>query len=393
MSKKSVGIGTQLTHGGTTTRDHHGFVNTPVYRGSTVLYENTAALRDRTVKYVYGRRGTPTMESLSRLITDLEGGENTILTSSGLSAITTTLLAIVEAGDHLLMVDTVYRPNRSFCDTLLKRLGVDVEYYDPLIGDKIGTLIKNNTRLVFLETPGSQTFEMQDIPAIIKTIKSHPNADNIFTVADNTWATGMFYRPLDFGVDVSVQACTKYVVGHSDAMLGAATANTRAWPLLNESFQTLGVCPGSEEAFLGTRGMRTLEIRLRQHMSTAIEIATWLQDCPEVSRVLHPALEGMPGHDLWKRDFTGSSGLFSVVLEPVSDESVAAMLDHLQYFGLGYSWGGFESLAIPFNPKSYRTATKWDDPGACIRLHIGLESPADLIADLRSGLAQLKPAR
>ncbi|MBZ0218241.1 MAG: PLP-dependent transferase, partial [Fimbriimonadaceae bacterium] len=277
MVRKSKGLGTRITHGGGGAGEHHGFVNTPVYRGSTVLFENTAALHDRTVKYLYGRRGTPTTDSLIELITDLEGGENTILTSSGLSAITTTLLALLGSGDHLLMVDSVYRPNRLFCNTVLTRLGVEIEYYDPLIGAGISAHIKENTRVIFLETPGSQTFEMQDIPAIINAVKSHPKAADIFTVADNTWATGMYYRPLVAGVDISVQACTKYVVGHSDAMLGAATANARAWPLLRQSFENLGVCPGSEETFLGTRGMRTLEVRLRQHMTSAIEVATWLQ--------------------------------------------------------------------------------------------------------------------
>ncbi len=389
MNDKNTGIGTRLSHGGISPQDHYGFVNPPVYRGSTVLFENTAALQERSARYLYGRRGTPTTDALINLITDLEGGENTILTSCGLSAITTAILALVKSGDHILMTDSVYRPSRHFCETVLSRLGVDTQYYDPLIGAGIADLIKDNTRIVFLETPGSQTFEMQDIPAMISAIKAHANSDRIFTMADNTWATGLFFRPLDFGVDISVQACTKYVVGHSDAMLGAATANARTWTQLHASFDAFGVCPGTEETFLGTRGMRTLEVRLRRHMASALEVATWLENCPEIAQVLCPALENAPGHDIWKRDFTGASGLFSVLLNPVSEKAVAAMLDGLEYFGLGYSWGGFESLVIPFDPSGYRTATHWDPAGPGLRFHIGLEDPSDLIQDLAKGFTRL----
>ncbi len=384
---------TRLAHGGRATSDHFGFINTPVYRGSTVLFENSAALKSRDAKYTYGIHATPTTDSLTGLLTELEGGEGTVLAPSGLASITTALLALVEAGDHILITDSVYRPTRRLADRLLAALGVEIEYYDPLIGDGIARLFRDNTRVLFLEAPGSQTMEMQDIPALVAAAKAHTGPRDIYTIVDNTWATALFFRALDFGVDITLQAGTKYIGGHSDIMLGATTANERAWPLLKRAQTVLGMCPGTEEVFLGLRGIRTMEIRLRQHMAAALHVAAWLRDRPEVAEVLHPGLPGAPGHDIWARDFRGSCGLFSIVLAPVDEACVDAFLDELTLFGLGYSWGGFESLAIPFDPNSYRSATKWRGKGPAVRFHIGLEDPDDLIRDLEAGFSSLARCR
>jgi cystathionine beta-lyase len=283
------------------------------------------------------------------------------------------------------MVDTVYQPTRQFCDLMLKKLGVETEYYDPLIGAGIVQRVRDNTRLIFTESPGSQTFEVQDIPAIASVAK----ARGLWLLMDNTWASPLYFKPFQHGVDVSIQAATKYIVGHADAMLGAITSNARAAKYVERSCGVLGVCPGSEETFLGLRGLRTLDVRLERHQRSGLEIARWLQQRPEVARVLHPALPGDPGHAIWKRDFLGACGLFSVVLKPVSDGAVAAMLDGLNLFGMGYSWGGYESLVIPFDPTSYRTATRWTAEGPALRFHIGLENVDDLKRDLEAGFARL----
>lgn len=393
MASKNSKTATRLAHGGRTSNDHYGFINTPVYRGSTVLFENTAALKKRDARYTYGIHATPTTDSLTDLITELEGGAGTVLAPSGMASITTALLALVEAGDHVLITDSVYRPTRRFADKVLAALGVEIEYYDPLIGAEISHLFKENTRVLFLETPGSQTMEMQDIPALVTAAKAHKGRREIYTIVDNTWATALFFRALDFGVDITLQAGTKYIGGHSDIMLGATTANERTWPLLSRTHTALGMCPGTEEVFLGLRGIRTMEVRLRQHMASALLIAAWLRERPEVSEVLHPGLPGGPGHDIWLRDFKGSCGLFSIIFEPVNEACVGAFLDTLDLFGLGYSWGGFESLAIPFDPSTYRSATEWVGKGPAVRFHIGLEDPDDLIEDLDSGFSSLARCR
>lgn len=377
---------TSLVHSGRDPSAQHGFVNTPVYRGSTVLYPTVASLHSKSQAYTYGRRGTPTVRALEQAIAALEGGAETKLTASGYQAVTTALLAFVEAGDHILVTDSVYQPTRQFCDYLLKRLGVETQYYDPLLGAGIAALVRPNTRLIHTESPGSQTFEVQDIPAIATVAR----AKKLWLLMDNTWASPLFFKPFEHGVDVSIQAATKYIVGHADAMLGAITSNTRAAKHIELAAGTLGVCPGSEETFLGLRGLRTLDVRLQRHQASAIAIAAWLQARPEVARVLHPALPGDAGHTLWTRDFSGASGLFSIVLKPASETAVAAMLDGLKLFGMGYSWGGFESLIIPFDPSSYRTATPWRAEGQALRIHIGLEDVDDLIADLEAGLARLR---
>jgi cysteine-S-conjugate beta-lyase len=376
---------TRLAHAGREPARQHGFVNTPIYRGSTVLFPTVACLEANTQDFTYGRMGTPTVKALEEAIAELEGGHRTLLTPSGLSAIATALLAFVSAGDEILVADTVYRPNRRFCDNVLKRLGVTTIYYDPLIGAGIKSLITKKTRVVFAESPGSQTFEVQDIPAIVKAA----HAAGAVVILDNTWATPLYFKPFAHGVDVSIQAATKYIVGHADAMLGAITATEQASRGVEKAHEDLGLCPGPEDVYLGLRGLRSLGVRLERHQRSGLEMAQWLAGRPEVARVLHPALPSDPGHALWKRDFTGASGLFSIVLKPCTQGAVAAMLDGLTLFGMGYSWGGFESLILPFDPAAYRTATTWQAEGPALRLHIGLEDVGDLKADLEAGFARL----
>jgi cystathionine beta-lyase len=380
---------TKVVHSGRAPHDNFGFVNPPVYRGSTVLFPTAEKLWKRDQPYTYGRSSTPTVRSLEEAIAEVEGGAATALTASGYQAVSTAILAFVKSGDHILMVDSVYQPTRKFCDYMLAKLGVETTYYDPLIGAGIADLIRPNTRVIFTESPGSQTFEVQDIPAIARVARER----ELWLLMDNTWASPLYFRPFDHGVDVSIQAATKYIVGHADAMLGAITSNARAAKHVALAKEQLGVCPGSEETYLGMRGLRTLATRLAQHQRSGLEIARWLEGRPEVARVLHPGLPSHPQHSLWKRDFLGATGLFSIVLKPASDKAVAAMLDGLQLFGMGFSWGGYESLIIPFDPKPYRTATKWAAEGPALRLHIGLEDVDDLRADLDAGFKRLADAK
>jgi cystathionine beta-lyase len=365
--------------------EQHGFVNTPIYRGSTVIAPTVEQYLGKNARFVYGRRGTPTTEALATAITALEGGAGTALTSSGLSAITTALMSVVRADDHALIADTVYGPNRHFCDTILKTYGVEIEYYDPLIGSGIAKLLRPNTRALFLESPGSLSFEMQDIPAMADAAHKAGAA----VLMDNTWATPIYFRPHDFGVDLSVQAGTKYLGGHADANLGTISANAAYWPKVKETTGTLGLNPGPEDVFLMLRGLRTLAVRLDRHMASGLKVAQWLEARPEVQHVLHPALPSHPQHAIWKRDFKGASGLFSVVLRPAPQKAVNAFIESLSLFGIGASWGGFESLIIPFDCKKIRSATTWNPSGPTVRLHVGLEDPDDLIADLEDGLRRL----
>ena len=380
---------TRLAHAGRAPARYHGFVNTPIYRGSTVLFPTLASLEANAQDFTYGRLGTPTVKALEEAIAELEGGTRTLLTPSGLSAIAAALLAFVSAGDEILVSDSVYRPTRRFCDHVLKRLGVRTIYYDPLIGSGIKKLLSAKTKLVFAESPGSQTFEVQDIPAIVKAAHDA----GAVVILDNTWATPLYFKPFAHGVDVSIQAATKYIVGHADAMLGAITASEKVARAVEKSHEDLGLCPGPEDAYLGLRGLRTLSVRLARHQQSALELARWLKSRPEVARVLHPALPSDPGHALWRRDFTGASGLFAIILKPASHAALAAMLDGLSLFGMGYSWGGFESLILPFDPRDYRTATTWEAEGPALRLHVGLEDVDDLKADLEAGFARLAAHR
>jgi cysteine-S-conjugate beta-lyase len=373
---------TKLVTSGRDPEKQLGAVNTPVYHASTILFPTVAALQDawqgKGDWLLYGRRGTPTTFGLQEALAEVEGGYACRLAPSGLAAITTALLAYLSSGDHLLMTDSVYGPTRAFCDGLLARMGVETTYYDPLIGANVDTLMRPNTKVVFTEAPGSVTFEIQDIPAIAAAA----HAGGAICIMDNTWATPLFFKPFTHGVDVSVHAGTKYIVGHSDAMLGTITTTEAAWPRLIEAHDALGQCGAPDDAYLGQRGLRTMGVRLRQQQETGLTLARWLADRPEVERVLHPGLPGDPGHELWKRDFTGASGLFGAVLKPCSQDAVTALVDNLDLYGLGYSWGGYESLIMFYDPSKMRTATIWDAPGPTIRIHAGLEDPTDLIADL-----------
>ena len=382
---------TALVTSGRDTKAQKGFVNPPVVHGSTVLYPTAEDLHAHRGEFQYGRHGTPTTRALQDALMALEGPNcaGVGLAPSGLAAISTTLLAVLKAGDHLLVCDNSYRPTRNFCNGLLARYGVETTYYDPLIGAGIAGLFKPNTKAVVVEAPGSQSFEMPDIPAI--SAVAHDKG--ALVIDDNTWATPLFHRSLDQGVDISMQAATKYIGGHSDIMFGTISANAKAWPLIAETIKLLGVCAGPDDVFLALRGLRTLSVRLEQHHRSALDMARWLAARPEVARVLHPGLESDPGHAIWKRDFTGASGLFSIVLKPAPQQAVDALLDTVKLFGMGYSWGGFESLIIPFNCSDYRTATKWSPGGPTLRLHIGLEHVDDLKADLDRGFAAFNAAQ
>ncbi len=376
----------RLVLSGRNAEDSFGFVNPPIVRGSTVVYPTLDDFLARRARFPYGTVGTPTTEALETAFNDIEGGAGVILVPSGLMACTVPLLACLKAGDHLLVTDSVYRPTRDFCDKMLTRLGVEVAYYDPLLGAGIAALFKPNTRAVFTESPGSQTFEVQDIPAIVGVA----HARGALVLMDNTWATPLYLDAHGFGVDYSIQAGTKYPAGHSDVLIGAVSARTpELFAQLSETRKALGVIVAAEDAFLTLRGMRTMTMRLEQQAPAGLEMARWLQARPEVARVLHPALEGDPGYALWKRDFTGCSSLFSVELKPVSRDALAAMLNDMTFFGMGASWGGYESLALPFDCTSYRTATNWQPAGPTVRLHIGLEDLDDLKADLDAGFKRM----
>ncbi len=366
--------------------NEHGAVNPAVYHASTITFPDVATLNSRAQPYTYGRKGTPTSRAFETAVAELEGGFDCKAAPSGLAAITAALLAFLKTGDHLLMVDTTYWPVRHLCDTLLKDLGISTTYYDPLVDAGIAALMQPNTRVVYCECPGSQTMEMQDIPAIAKAAHSK----GALVMCDNTWSGGYYFKAFEHGCDVSVQAATKYIVGHSDAMLGTVVCTQATWPQFKETFETMGLFAGPDDMYLGLRGLRTIDLRLQRHQESAVAVAAWLRSRPEVETVLYPALTNTPGHDIWKRDFTGASGLFSVVLKPASETAVAAMLDDLELFSMGYSWGGFESLIVPFKP--IRSASRWRAEGPALRLHIGLEHADDLIKDLAAGFQRLAAA-
>ncbi len=381
---------TIITHAGRDPERHFGAVNTPVYHASTILNATVAALKAPKGRRDprYGRRGTPTVFTLEDAVAELEGAYGAIITPSGLNAITVALLAFLRTGDHALMVDCAYGPARRLSGSLLQRLGIQVTFFDPAVGEGIADLIRDDTRVVYLEAPGSQTFEMQDVPAIAAAA----HARGVKVLMDNTWATPLFFRPFEHGVDVSIHAATKYIVGHSDVMMGIVTTTEENYDAVRDTADLMGICAGPDDVYLATRGLRTMAVRLRQHEASALHLARWLQGQSEVSRVLYPALPEDPGHAIWKRDFLGASGLFGVVLKPASDTAVAAMLDGLRLFGMGASWGGYESLILPTDPAPYRTATKWAPEGPTLRIHVGLEDPEDLIADLAAGFDRLRTA-
>ncbi|HEY2884113.1 MAG TPA: cystathionine beta-lyase [Rhizomicrobium sp.] len=377
---------TRLSSAGRKTKEHFGVVNTPVYRASTILYPSVAALEARDMPYTYGRLGNPTVESLEIAINALEDAAKTVFVPSGLNAVATALLTVCSAGDHVLVTDSCYAPSRVFCDKTLSRFGIETTFYDPLIGSKIDTLFRSNTKAVFCESPGSLTFEVQDVPAIAEV----GHARGISVLLDNTWASPLHFHALGHGADLSIQAVTKYIGGHADVMMGYVSADESHAARLMDFHDKSGLCVSGDDCFLALRGLRTLAVRLKRHQETALTLARWCQTRPEVSRVLFPPLEDDPGHAIWKRDFTGACGLFGIVLKPTSRHAVAAMLDGLTHFGLGFSWGGYESLAVPSDIR--RTAKKFSAEGPVIRIHAGLEDAGDLIADLTAGFERLRDA-
>jgi cystathionine beta-lyase len=387
-SPQDLRLRTRLVAAGRRPDEQFGFVNTPIYRGSTVLYPDAAALRANSPRFTYGTKGTPTTEALESAWSEIAGAAGTVLAPTGLAAIALTLSTALSAGDHLLATDSAYQPTRKFCEGYLRRMNVETQWYDPTLGADVERLFRPNTKAILVEAPGSQSFEMQDVPAIAQAARRR----GICVVMDNTWATPLFFPPHERGVDLAVEAGTKYLSGHSDMMLGLVSANEAWFPRLRETFDLFAMCAGPEDCFLALRGLRTMELRLREAEKQGLAMAHWLAGRPEVKDVLHPALPSHPGHAIWKRDFLGSSGLFSVVLHPVSRKAVDAFLDALTLFGMGYSWGGYESLVIPFDCRGYRTATTWNPGGPALRFQIGLEDVADLQDDLARGFAAMKAA-
>ncbi|HEX4737559.1 MAG TPA: cystathionine beta-lyase [Allosphingosinicella sp.] len=374
---------TELIHGGRRKEWRGRIVNPPVHRASSVLFDSVDEMRAATPglgKYYYGLHGTPTQWALAEALTELEpGAAGTFLYQTGLAALTAAILTVVSTGDELLVTDNVYGPTRRFCDGFLKRYGVATRYFDPMIdGDGLGGLIGERTRAVLLESPGSLTMEVQDVPGLCAAAK----AKGIATLLDNTWATPLFFPAIAAGVDLSILAGTKYVGGHADVMLGSVTANGDWYAKLERTSWDLGHAVSPDDAWLGSRGLRTMAVRLRQHEANALKVAHWLKGRPEVAAVLHPAFPDCPGHDYFVRDFRGASGLFSFVLRDADDVARSRFIDALELFGIGYSWGGFESLAVPADPGPIRSVTEWQAEGPVVRLHIGLEDADDLIADL-----------
>jgi cysteine-S-conjugate beta-lyase len=383
---------TLLIHSGRDPQKHAGLVNTPVFRGSTVLFPNVESYEHRdpdnykTMRY--GVHGTPTTFAFEEAVAKLEGAHAAVAVPSGLAAIAVALTAFAKTGSHILVSDSVYGPTRNFCERRLKSFGVEIEYYDPLIGAGIEKLIRPNTTALYCEAPGSLTFEMQDIPAIA----SVAHAKNLPLLADNTWGTPLFFPAFERGVDVSIHAATKYIAGHSDAMMGVITTNEKHWLSVRRVVADYGFCVSPDDCFLALRGLRTIAVRMRHQQQSAIKVARWFQSLPDVARVLYPALESDPGHAIWRRDFHGAASLFGVVLKPTRDSAVAALINALELFGIGSSWGGFESLAIRADVRNIRTATAWKADGPLLRLHIGLEDPDDLISDLEQAFDVMRHA-
>jgi cystathionine beta-lyase len=397
--EKKIHENTRIIHAGRNPKEQGWMVNPPIYQTSTIVfptlkdllyaergYSNNDLVQPYELKY--GRYGTQTNFALEQAIAEIEGGYNTFVTSSGAAAINTALIAFLKQGDHMLLVDNVYSPTRGFADKFLKKLGIETTYYDPLIGADIAKLIKKNTKVIFMESPGSQTFEIQDVPAICKIAKKH----GITTILDNSWASGIYFKPFEYGVDVSVMALTKYINGHSDIMMGAITIQEKHFRVMYEAFRYMAVTASPHSCYMVQRGLRTVKLRMDRCFESALAMASWLETRPEVEKVLYPALPSDSNHILWKRDFTGGAGLFSIILDKkYSNEALARMVDKLHFYGMGYSWGGYESLILPFDASSIRTATKYPYGNkTCLRINIGLEDVSDLKDDLEAGFKRLR---
>ena len=379
---------TKLVHDGSHPSDQSGIINPPIYRASTVAYGSVSEMQtlrsDSNNNFVYGRIGNPTAKAFEEAVSNLEGAEKTVAVGSGLAAISAAMLAFISSGDHILICDNAYSPTRKLAETFLNRFGVQTTYYDPSIGSKISDLFRSNTKVVYVESPGSHTFEISDVPAI----SSAAHNSNIKVIMDNTWGAGYFFKPFKHGVDISVQAATKYYVGHSDAMIGTISANGENIQPVLDSVRILGQHISPDDAYLALRGLRTLHVRLKRHETNGLKVARWLSTRPEIDQVLHPALPSCPGHDLWLRDFSGSNGLFGVIFKTTNEIAINAFMDQLKLFSLGGSWGGYESLILPTDVT--RTTTEWEKNKQCIRFHIGLEDPDDLIMDILNGMKCLQ---
>jgi cysteine-S-conjugate beta-lyase len=383
-ANRPLSMETILTHAGRAPEDQFGFVNTPVFRGSTVLFRTLADHDAPHQPYLYGRAGNPTTTGVETIVSELEGAHRTTLVPSGLSAITVAMLSAVKAGDEILVTDSVYEPARTFCDRFLVRMGVGVRYYDPRVGGRVADLISERTKAIWVESPGSLTFEIQDLPAIVAAARPR----GVRVLVDNSWATPLYHRPLALGADVVIHAGTKMFVGHSDVLIGTVSATEAAWPDVLQARRLLGLNVAGDDAFLTARGLRTLALRMKEHMARSIELASWLEGCEGVEAVYHPALPSHPDHALFKRDFTGAGSLFAIRITEGPRAALAAMLDGLELFAMGYSWGGYESLCVPVDPARVRTAVPWTAAGQLLRIHVGFEGLDDLKADLKAGLGR-----
>jgi len=388
LPTSKFGDETVLTHHGRESKSQYGFVNTPIVRGSTVLFESYEDLLAGKSAYKYGRHGNPTNDAVEQVISKLEGASQTFLAPSGLNAISTALTAVAHAGDHILISDSAYEPTRQFCDSVLRANKVEIEYYDPRIGNRISELLRENTKAIVTESPGSLTFEVQDLPAIAKARDDR----DIAIIVDNSWATPLYYKPLSLGADIVIHAGTKMFVGHSDVMFGTISTNKKWTEKVRATYRALGVCVSPEDSFLVARGLRTLSLRMKEHQQRALQMAKWLETIPAVEKVFHPALAQHPDHEIFKRDFAGSGSLFSFTLRDAPQKAISEMLNHMRLFGMGYSWGGFESLMIPVKIDQQRFATDWVEKGNLFRIHVGFEDLEDLKADLGDGIARYNAA-
>jgi cystathionine beta-lyase len=387
-NKKTPSLETIVTHAGRNPQQHWGYVNTPVYRGSTIVFPTLDALESTEPRFDYGRTGNPSSAAVEDVISELEGATGTVLAPSGLSAISLALMTVLKSGDDVLITDSAYQPTRRVSDGVLTRMGISVRYFDPRAGATLGSLLNDKTRAIFVESPGSLTFEVQDLPAIVELAR----AREIAVIVDNSWATPIFHNPLALGADIVVHAGTKMFVGHSDTMFGTASANEKWVKDLKSTHRMLGLCAAPDDCFMAARGLRTLAIRMKEHNERSTALARWLEGQPGVRRVIHPALPSHPDHTLFKRDFRGAGSVFSLLLESKPRAALAALVDSFEFFGMGWSWGGYESLCLPIHPEKTRTATAWDEPGPMLRIHTGLEGLDDLKADLAQGLERYRAA-
>jgi cystathionine beta-lyase len=391
MNNKKYKNDTKIILAGKDRNNKTAFVNSPIYKGSTVLFKDVEDMK-KSIKnknsqiLSYGRFGSPTTFEFERAIAKIDEGYSAVATSSGTAAIVASLLAVLKTGDHILMTDSAYGVSRNLARGLLSNMGITTTFYKPNIGKEITNLIQKNTKVLFMESPGSLTFEIQDIPMLVELAKKN----NLITILDNTWATSLFFKPFYNGIDISIQSATKYIVGHSDAMLGIISTNKKYTKCVRESAHNMGSCPGPEDVYLGIRGLKTLSIRLQKHQENAFKVIEWLRVQQEVDKILYPALPNDSGYKIWKRDFLGASGLFGITLKNTKKSLVNKMLNNLKLFNMGYSWGGYESLILPIEPEKLRDTYKWKNDCGTLRIHVGLEDPADLINDLKDNFKILK---